>query len=194
MKPGSTYKASPANTPDDAKDSDASVTTGAAAPEVLTSGESNQTIDAGFYRCAYVGDYVWLDNNNNNLQDAGDVGLNGILVELYSTSNLTTPVQTMLTINDPRDPSKKGYYNFEVCQVGDYLIKVKKPSTYDFVSPNQGTDDAIDSDIIDFANESTLIFKVSYAAEINDIDAGVKSKVLPITLKEFTGRWNQTEM
>jgi hypothetical protein len=97
----------------------------------------------------------------------------------------------MLTITNPNDPTKNGYYNFEVCQIGTYFIKVRKGSLYDFVTPNQGLDDAIDSDIIDFDNESTLTFTVGYAVTIADIDAGLKSKVLPIQLKEFTGRWNQ---
>ncbi|MBK8626039.1 MAG: T9SS type A sorting domain-containing protein [Saprospiraceae bacterium] len=190
------YKSSPANVgTDDGRDSDASVLTGVASEITLKSGDNNQTIDAGYYRCAYVGDYVWLDRDQNNLQDAGDEGLNGILVELYKSSNPTTPVQTMLTINDPRvgRNGKKGYYNFEVCELGNYFIKVKADMTlYNWVQPNQGTNDGIDSDVIDFENQSTLIFTVGYAAEITDIDAGVRLKPLPVTLKTFTGRWNQS--
>jgi hypothetical protein len=73
-KPGATYKPSPSDTPsDDAKDSDANAISGKSGSIVLVSGTDNQTIDAGYYRCGYVGDYVWLDNNLNNLQDAGDV-------------------------------------------------------------------------------------------------------------------------
>jgi hypothetical protein len=134
-----------------------------------------------------------LDVNKNNLQDATDQGLNGILVELYKSSNPTTPVQTMLTINNPNDPTKKGYYNFEVCELGNYFIKVKPDMTiYNWTQPNQGINDGIDSDIIDFENQSTLIFTVGYAAQIKDIDAGVQLKPLPVTLLEFSGRWNET--
>jgi hypothetical protein len=193
VRPGTSYKSSPANaTGDVARDSDANPVTGVAPTEVLISGENNTTYDAGFYRCSNVGDYVWLDQGIiSDIQDAGDLGLNGILVELYSTLTPLVPVQTMLTIPNPNDPTKNGYYNFEVCQIGTYFIKVRKGSLYDFVTPNQGLDDAIDSDIIDFDNESTLTFTVGYAVTIADIDAGLKSKVLPIQLKEFTGRWNQ---
>jgi hypothetical protein len=193
VRPNETYKSSPANnTADDARDSDADLVTGVAPAEILISGENNTTYDAGFYRCSNVGDYVWLDQGGLlDKQDAGDIGLNGILVELYSTLTPSTPVQTMLTIPNPNDPTKFGYYNFEVCQVGTYFIKVRKGDLYDFVTPNQGLDDAIDSDIIDFENQSTLTFTVGYAVNIKDIDAGLKSKVLPVMLKEFTGRWNQ---
>lgn len=193
-KPGDTYKSSPSNAgSDDAKDSDASVTTGQTTTIVLKSGDNNQLIDAGYYRCAYVGDYVWIDNNDNNLQDGGDVGLNGVLVELYKTSNPNTPVQTMLTIDDPRGGREgmKGYYMFEICDLGNYFIKVKPDmNIYQYVQPNQGLDDGIDSDIIDFINQSTLTFVVSYAAQITDIDAGVKLKPLPVTITTFTGRYN----
>ncbi|MBK9735313.1 MAG: T9SS type A sorting domain-containing protein [Saprospiraceae bacterium] len=192
VKPGVAYKASPADTPaNDAKDSDANVLTGTSPVTVLVSGDNNETIDAGFYRCAYVGDFVWLDVNANNLQDAGDVGLNNVKVELYSTANPASPVQSMLTIDDPRNPGKKGYYTFEVCQVGTYFIKVLKNDSLNFVTPNIGPDDAIDSDIVDFINKRTLTFTVLYAAVITDIDAGLKYAPLPVDMKSFTGRWNK---
>ncbi|MBK6666234.1 MAG: carboxypeptidase regulatory-like domain-containing protein [Saprospiraceae bacterium] len=193
-KPGLTYKPSPSDTPaDDAKDSDANAISGKSGSIVLVSGTDNQTIDAGYYRCGYVGDYVWLDNNLNNLQDAGDVGINGVLVELYKSSNPSTPVQTMLTINDPSNPSQAGYYNFEVCELGNYFIKVKADMTvYNWVQPNQGINDGIDSDIIDFESQTTLIFTVGYAAAIEDIDAGLKLIPLPVSLSTFTGRWNES--
>ena len=193
-KPTALYKPSPSNTPgDDARDSDASTVTGQSGAVTLVSGDNNQTVDAGFYRCATVGDYVFLDVNKNNLQDATDQGLNGILVELYKSSNPTTPVQTMLTINNPSDPTKKGYYTFEVCELGNYFIKVKPDMTiYNWTQPNQGVNDGIDSDIIDFEKQSTLIFTVSYGAQITDVDAGVQLKPLPVTLVSFSGRWNET--
>ncbi|MBK9743571.1 MAG: carboxypeptidase regulatory-like domain-containing protein [Saprospiraceae bacterium] len=194
-KPGLTYKPSPSDTPaDDAKDSDANAISGKSGSIVLVSGTDNQTIDAGYYRCGYVGDYVWLDNNLNNLQDAGDVGINGVLVELYKSSNPSTPVQTMRTINDPSNPSQAGYYNFEVCELGNYFIKVKADMTvYNWVQPNQGINDGIDSDIIDFESQTTLIFTVGYAAAIEDIDAGLKLIPLPVSLSSFTGRWNESK-
>jgi len=192
--PGAQYKPTVKDTPaDDAKDSDASTTTGETTVTNLTSGENDMTIDAGFYRCAQVGDYVWFDTDLNNIQTAPDFGLNGIQLELYNFANPATPVQTTVTTVDPRDGTKNGYYNFEVCTPGQYFIKVKAdPNQYDFVQPNQGVNDAIDSDVIDFDNRNTLTFTVDYASVITDIDAGVKQKVLPVTMKEFTGWWNKS--
>jgi hypothetical protein len=194
VRPSSAYKSSPANAiVDDARDSDANPVTGAAPLEQLESGENNMTIDAGYYRCSYVGDYVWIDQGpQKDVQDLGDLGINGVRVELYSVDAPLVPVDIMTTANNPANPSKKGYYLFEVCKTGMYFIKVIKPSEYDFVTPNIGADKNLDSDIIDFPAQKTLIFTVGYAMTITDIDAGLKPKVLPVTLKEFTGNWNQS--
>jgi hypothetical protein len=193
--PGEEYKPSPMDaTADDAADSDADMTTGVAPEELLSSGEDNGTIDAGFYRCSKVGDYVWLDQGTvSDVQDAGDVGLNGVEVMLFKSPDFVNPVQTTITTVDPRNENVNGYYNFEVCDEGTYLIKVNKPTQYIFVQPNQGNDDEIDSDVVDFNNQSTLTFTVGYAEMIDDIDIGLKSPPLPVKLIAFSGRWNQAK-
>ncbi|MBK8626042.1 MAG: hypothetical protein IPN86_10900 [Saprospiraceae bacterium] len=38
----------------------------------LESGQNNPTIDAGYYRPASLGDYVWDDTNGNGRQDVGE--------------------------------------------------------------------------------------------------------------------------
>ncbi|MBK9151781.1 MAG: carboxypeptidase regulatory-like domain-containing protein [Saprospiraceae bacterium] len=193
VRPGSNYLSSPANVGlNDAVDSDANEVTGATAPFFLSSNENNTTVDAGFYRCAKVGDFVWLDTGTQeNIQDAGDIGLNNITVELYLASNPSTPIETQVTRNSPID-GRPGYYLFECVKPGVYFIKVRKPEDYDFVVPNFGSDDMIDSDIVDFINQSTLNFTVNYAQIILDIDIGFKFKVLPVQLEDFTGKWNTT--
>lgn len=192
-RPNDQYKSSPVNaTGDTARDSDADPISGSTPVTTVISGQNKNSLDAGFFRCSQVGDLVWLDQGGvPDIQDAGDIGLNGVLVELYSTLIPTIPDQVMMTTTNPFDPIQNGYYSFEVCKIGTYFIKVRKGILYDFVTPNQGQDDAVDSDIIDFENESTLAFTVNYAVTITDIDAGLKFKALPVRFKEFTGWWNQ---
>ena len=62
--------------------------------------------DAGLYQTiqpASIGDYVWLDENANGIQDLGETGINGLQVTLYdgsgtvinttfTTTNITTGV------------------------------------------------------------------------------------------------------
>ena len=128
----------------------------------------------------------------DNLQDAGDTGLNGITVELYSASNTAVPYETQQTRNSPRD-GKPGYYLFECMPPGEYFIRVRKSDQYLFVTPNQGGDDTKDSDIVDFINEKTLNFTVSYAQIIEDIDIGFDFKPLPVNLTKFEGNWNKVD-
>ena len=171
---------------DDARDSDANPTSGVTESIVLTSGEYNQTIDAGMHQCSTVGDYVWLDNGSiPNVQDAGDVGLNGIVVELYSTSNPSTPLQSVLTDINP-ETNTSGFYQFDVCTPGTYFIKVLKGSTYNFVNPGLSTEDA-DSDITDAISGVTTTFTVDYGVNISNIDIGLMTIPLPVKLTEFAG-------
>ncbi|MBK9745049.1 MAG: hypothetical protein IPO94_19830 [Saprospiraceae bacterium] len=59
---------------DDTKDSDSNATTGKTPGVTLESGQNNPTIDAGYYRPASLGDFVWDDPNGNGRQDAGEPG------------------------------------------------------------------------------------------------------------------------
>ena len=49
----------------------------------LAAGETNLTVDAGFYQVAALGDYVWNDANINGMQDVGEPGIGGVLVTLF---------------------------------------------------------------------------------------------------------------
>ena len=192
VKPGEAYKPTAAVAgSDQTKDSNANTLTGQSQPVTLTSGENNTTVDAGYYRCSTVGDYVWIDENRNGIQDLGEVGINGVKVELYAQANPTVLLQSMKTINDPKDETKSGYYNFEICTPGNYFLKVIKPDQYTFTQPNQGDNDNFDSDVIDFPNQNTLVFAVGYAVTITDIDAGIYATPLPIELSSFTGEWDR---
>lgn len=171
---------------DDGRDSDANVNSGTTGTIVLTSGENDLTIDAGMYRCSKIGDYVWLDNGTlPDVQDANDTGLNGVVVLLYSTSNPTTPVQTVVTYLNP-ETNKSGYYQFEVCTPGNYFIKVVKSNEYNFVVPGVGTEE-LDSDITDLLNGLTNTITVDYGVNSLNVDFGLKSIPLPVKLIEFSG-------
>ncbi len=80
--PGGGYEASPANQGgDDARDSDA--VGGTSLQVTLPGGTMGNTLDAGFFLRASLGDFVFLDANAGGIQDAGDAGLGGVRVELF---------------------------------------------------------------------------------------------------------------
>ena len=171
---------------DDAKDSDADPLTGRAELITLPPLFNNLTIDAGVYRCARIGDYIWLDNGFiANMQDAGDTGLNGITIQLFSESNPSMPLQTTIS-NTNTSTGKDGYYQFDICTPGNYFIKVINGTTYNFVMPGFG-DNTTDSNISDLISGTTGIIPVVYGIDNLTLDFGLNFPPLAVELLSFVG-------
>ncbi len=148
---------------DDAKDSDADATTGKTAVTTLSPGENDPTWDAGMYRKASLGDYVWWDQDNDGVQDAGEPGIQDVTVTLKDAGGNT--VATTTTDAD-------GAYSFTDLTPGDYTVVFTLPgSDWSFSPQDQGGDDAKDSD----ADPNTGEVSVNLASGENDltIDAGM---------------------
>ncbi|MFT3846739.1 MAG: SdrD B-like domain-containing protein [Lacibacter sp.] len=121
------YIAAPANQgSDDAKDSDPA---NGSVSVVLSAGENNLTIDAGFVSNQLaLGNYVWNDVNNNGVQDAGEPGVGGATVKLYTDANADNipdgpAVATTVT-------NASGLYSFTGLTPGKYIAGVTIPAGY----------------------------------------------------------------
>jgi hypothetical protein len=124
---------------DDTKDSDANPTTGKSQEVTLISGDNNPTIDAGFYRPAKLGDFVFDDKNGNGIQEAGEPGVQGVTVNLTGTDGGGNAVtKTILT-------DATGMYMFGDLVPGSYTVTFVLPSGKKFTPNDKGTDDK-DSD------------------------------------------------
>jgi hypothetical protein len=142
---------------DDTKDSDpingnTSVT--------LTTGQVNNTVDAGFYTTSTgkIGDFVWNDVDKDGLQEANEPGLAGVLVTLSLPGGGT---QTATTNNS-------GFYQFTGLAAGTYTVTFATPNGYIATGANQGADDTKDSDPTNGVTTVTLT-----TGQINNsIDAG----------------------
>ncbi|MFK7972740.1 MAG: SdrD B-like domain-containing protein, partial [Bacteroidia bacterium] len=133
------YLPSPVNQgADDAKDSDASTTTGRTGVRTLVQGQNDPTNDAGFYRPATLGDFVFEDLNANGIQDNNEPGIPGVTVRLLDGNGSPTG-QTASTNNN-------GGYTFTGLTPGDYIVEFVKPNGYSNAPANQGGDDTKDSD------------------------------------------------
>ena len=99
---------------------------------VTISGNSNTTIDFGFYRLGSIGDFVWSDVNGNGLQDVGEVGVAGVVVSLSNGATTTT--------------NASGAYAFTNLPAGTYTVSFTLPLGYAASPSNVGSDDTIDSD------------------------------------------------
>ncbi len=108
-------------------------------PVTLVSGESNPTIDAGFYKLASLGNFIWNDLNANGIQDSGEQGIQGVTVNLLN--DIGVQIDTTTT-------GANGEYSFTGLTPDTYAIQVVKPVGYDYASPaTQGTNTAIDSNL-----------------------------------------------
>jgi len=120
---------------------------------ILGSDQHNPTIDAGVWRPARLGNYVWVDDNHNGLQDeAASYGVNGVTVTLYYATALNGsyapytagPSQT-LTANDPS--SNPGYYTFTNLISGFYYVKFDLPYGYTRTIQTANTSNGSDADV-----------------------------------------------
>ena len=84
------------------------------AASISAGAPNNLTADFGYYvRPAAVGNFVWLDSNGNGIQDAGEPGIDGVLVSLQIAypGGATSTVLTR-TGDDPATPAvEKGWYS-----------------------------------------------------------------------------------
>lgn len=93
---------------------------------------TGETISACLVPTVYLGgDTVWYDDNENGIQDAGEEGIPGVVVNLYDDSGSGIPVATAVT-GDASDP------NWTECLVnntgldtlGLYCFGVDEPGVY----------------------------------------------------------------
>ena len=112
---------------DDTKDSDP--IGGTAGGIVLTAGQNNTTIDAGFQcNTMILGNFVWYDQNNNGIQDAGEAGISGAVISLYRDANADNiPDGAAIATTTS---SAGGAYSFTGLTPGNYIVGVIIPSGY----------------------------------------------------------------
>ncbi|SHK41878.1 Cna protein B-type domain-containing protein, partial [Clostridium cavendishii DSM 21758] len=136
-------------------------------------GENNITVDAGILKVepsipnkedkvGKIGDTVWLDKNNNGVQDEDEAGVDGVKITLYSEDG--TKIAETMTKNG-------GKYLFDNLKYGDYKIVFELPKGYKFTK--QGS---IDEDLDSDADNTglTKIIKLDEKTSIKlTIDAGV---------------------
>ncbi|MGB9108315.1 MAG: SdrD B-like domain-containing protein, partial [Telluria sp.] len=124
----------------DASDSDAS-NAGLSQIVKLTSGETNNTIDAGVYTPAALGDRVWIDANANGQQDAGEAGVAGATVTLIGggADGLVSTTADNTTVTTTTDTD--GKYAFTGLTPGvEYQVQFSAPSGSVFTAQDKGAD------------------------------------------------------
>jgi hypothetical protein len=109
-----------------------------------------------------LGDFTWMDVNQNGIQDGGEEGLAGVEVYLYEA-------QGSLVAQTRSD--KTGWYCFNDLTSGDYYLIFDLPADYYFTPRDQGNDDMLDSDA-DPHTGQTAIFTLDASVSAPQWDAG----------------------
>ncbi|MCP9754907.1 DUF11 domain-containing protein, partial [Lacihabitans sp. CCS-44] len=131
---------------DDTKDSDADKITGKTGTITLAGGDNNLTVDAGIFKPAKLGDYVWEDKNYNGIQDSGESPIQGVVVKLLDAAGNPAKDADGNTVASTTTDAA-GLYKFENLKPGvQYVVEFTKPAGYEPTSKDKGTDDTKDSD------------------------------------------------
>ena len=163
---------------DDAQDSDANPTTGATPPVSVSGGASNLTLDMGIRLTSTsvvaVGDRVWLDADRDGIQDAGELGVPSVRVELHPSTAANcdgTPLDVDVT-------DGSGYYLFDNLPTGNYFVCFDRntiPTGFEVTTQNQGSDDTADSDADTTTGQTASTGALSGGQSDLTLDMGIRS-------------------
>lgn len=177
------YKVSPKDATADGADSDIDPVTFKTGNYTVVNGTNNLTIDAGLNvtpttgASASLGDRVWEDLNNNNIQDPGEPGIANVTVQLYNSANA---LQATVTTD------AFGNYIFNGLTPGSYYVKFTTPAGFTLVTANSGANDNIDSDVDGTNGAGTTVTVTLLADEINTtVDAGFRRTTGGANLGDF---------
>ncbi|MEO1369200.1 MAG: SdrD B-like domain-containing protein, partial [Acidobacteriota bacterium] len=105
----------------------------------------------------------WLDANLNGVQDGGESGFAGVVVELFDASGLSLGTTTT---------DAGGAFAFADLGAGDYYLGFSEPAGFCFTARDQGTDDGADSDV-DPESLTTALFGLAPGQDDTSRDAGL---------------------
>lgn len=139
---------------------------------------------------ASIGDYVWIDNNANGIQDPGEPGVPNIEVILYDS---------LLNVIGSKYTDDNGYYNFDKVAVPafgkkSFIVGFNNiPPDYAYTkSIEEQSLQSVSSKSDTISGRTKPIF-LSAGDVRNDIDGGLKNApgvVLPFIIDQFNGNYS----
>lgn len=84
----------------------------------LAMGEKRSDADIGIGAKGEIGDFAWLDENGNGMQDIGEKGIPGIVIAMYQYGELVAETET----------DSYGHYFFDNLYPGEYTMRVTMPA------------------------------------------------------------------
>jgi len=142
-------------------------TTGGVQPVTILNADSENN-DFGFYAPSNISNFVWYDTDGDGIQDAGEPGVSGVVVNLYDTNdNLIATTTT----------DASGNYQFLGVLPGEYYVEFEQPFGYDFTDPAVGGDHRLDSNA-NLTTGRSDTFKLGPGQTDVTLDAGLKNSQL----------------
>jgi len=140
-------------------------------------------------KAAAIGDFVWLDGNANGVQDAGETGVAGVVVNLGRDLNNDGDINDAGELLATQTTDSQGKYEFNGLAPGlEYQVQFVKPSGLEFTQANVGNN-TTDSNASVTGDTTKVILA---PGEFNKtIDAGL---VQPVVAKATIGDkvWEDT--
>ncbi|KAA3639406.1 MAG: hypothetical protein DWQ02_03775, partial [Bacteroidetes bacterium] len=198
-----TFKDSPNIDATDANDSDVD-SEGWAEPVMMMDRERNETIDAGVYVPVSIGNFVWLDYDEDGEQDPDELVIEGAKLFLSGTNNIGEDIPTgamMVPDGQPIPPTmlltdENGEYLFTGLAPGTYKLTIDismitGPAELERFAQllvftfQDATDDPDDSDVDPDGHDSPVGMTGFYTLLSGDqnltVDGGVMVPCLPPT-------------
>ena len=167
-------------------DSDVQTNNGNRTHEVtMTSGSTENRLDAGLYRAGSIGDLTWIDMNGNGLQDGGEPPIGGVTVAIQD--DMGNPVNDVFG-NVVNPIVSGGNYVINNLPPGNYRLVFTAPANHFFTilnaagGPDYATDSDIDSDVDITNGFRTHIINLSSGENETRVDAGMYS---PATIGDY---------
>jgi protocatechuate 3,4-dioxygenase beta subunit len=172
---------------DDSVDSDVDATGSSVLLTLAAGGLAD--IDAGLEIAsgdspAAIGDRVWYDEDGDGIQDAGEPGLPGVAVNLYSAGIDGTLGTADDVLEAMQITGSNGEFLFSGLAAGSYAVVVDLPDGFSGFSPQgAGGDDTLDSDV----GPAGRVEVTAVSGVVNrDVDAGIVSSA-PVSVASLAG-------
>jgi hypothetical protein len=136
--------------------------------------EATEDRDQGYVVPLDIAGRAFYDLNESDTDEATpEPGLQGLTVTLFrpgtdSTFNTTDDVSFTLTTD------VTGAYSFTNQVPGNYIVQFENPPSagFDFVAPDIGGDDTLDSDVTNAVLGQTAVLSATSGTDASDVDAG----------------------
>lgn len=123
-------------------------------------------ITSNVFSQVLIGNEVFDDANMNGIYDAGEMGLNGVVVNLFDATDLTAPIGTTVTATN-------GFYTFNAPALSGYVVQFVGPSGYNASAQGAGASAGLDNDSDgDPVTGFTDVFTVADGSADFSVDAG----------------------